>query len=159
MVCYKLIIDEKGNKTGKFKKYTLYNSPIGHGLGIGDVNGDGKPEIITISGYLTMPKEGPFAGQWTMHNEYEIPEKCASVPMLLADVTGNGLLDIIYGRAHGYGLYWMEHKGEGVWEHHVIDEERATYHDMQLADIDGDGLMYDRNTAPAGEEGGEEYES
>ena len=27
------------------------------------------------------------------------------------------------------------------------------------ADIDGDGLMYDRNTAPTGEEGGEEYES
>ena len=141
LVCYKLIKDENGNKTGKFQKYVLYDKQIWHGMGIGDINGDGKPEIISVVGYLTMPEEGPFAGQWTLHEEFKLPEGCASVPMLLADVTGNGKPDIIYGKAHGYGLYWMEHKDDGTWEHHVIDESRATYHDMQLVDIDGDGEM------------------
>ena len=105
LVCYKLMRDEDGKPLGKFSKYVLYSSPIGHGMGIGDINGDGKPEIVCIKGYLTMPEDGAFAGEWTLHEEFAVPENCASVPMLIADVTGNGLMDVVYGRDHAFAVY------------------------------------------------------
>jgi hypothetical protein len=59
-------------------------------------------------------------------------------------VNGDGKTDIIYGRGHSYGLYWLEQKGDAShhsWVKHTIDESFSQVHALKLADIDGDGEM------------------
>lgn len=137
---YKLITDETGKGTGKFQKYVVSESESGHGLGFGDIDGDGRIDIILCNGWLEQP-ENPCDTPWKFHPEFELGG--ASVPVLTYDVTGNGLCDLIVGQAHDYGLAWWEQKvekdGKRTWEKHEIDSMVSQYHDMWLADIDGDG--------------------
>jgi hypothetical protein len=137
---FKLVKDENGKGTGKFVKYVIGEVNANHGMGFGDVNGDGKTDLLLSNGWLEQPSD--VYGKWIMHKEWEMP--MASVPMLLHDVNGDGLPDIIVGVAHGYGLYWYEQKltdGGREWIKHAIDEVCSQYHDMQLFDIDKDGKL------------------
>jgi hypothetical protein len=135
---YKLITDN-GRGTGKFKEYTVYDKPSGHGFGFGDVNSDGRGDIILSKGWLEAPKD-PLNGKWTFHDEFDLG--CASCPILVVDVNGDGVNDLIVGQAHNYGLDWYEQRIEGgkrKWIKHPIDPFNSQYHDLIWADIDGDG--------------------
>jgi hypothetical protein len=135
LCAYKLI---KGQ--GRFSKHVLYPSGLGHGLGCGDIDGDGRPEIITPKGFL-KPKGDPL-GEWQLFPEFEL-NKDASIPILVCDVNGDGLPDLISGHSHSYGLDWWEQKRDGSgrrsWIKHAIDPFNSQYHDMFWVDIDGDG--------------------
>ncbi len=51
-------------------------------------------------------------------------------------------MDLIFGRGHSYGLYWLEQKGDSAhrtWVKHVIDESFSQVHALKLVDLDGDG--------------------
>jgi hypothetical protein len=64
------------------------------------------------------------------------------LPILITDVNGDGLNDIIMGSDHGYGLAWLEQKmenGKRTFVQHWIETEYPTFHTMALADLDGDG--------------------
>src|SRR5215472_9884324 len=70
------------------------------------------------------------------------PPGGAGLPILVADVNGDGLNDIIIGSDHGYGLAWYEQKmenGKRSFVLHWIETEYPTFHTMALADLDGDG--------------------
>ena len=59
------------------------------------------------------------------------------------DVNGDGLNDLIVGRAHNYGLEWWEQGRDGghrTWMRHPIDPFNAQYHDLMWVDLDGDGF-------------------
>jgi hypothetical protein len=137
---YKLVVDEHGRGTGRFTKHVIGQGPSGHGMGFGDINGDGRVDIILARGWLEQPAN-PLETPWAFHQEFDLGT--ASVPILAYDITGNGLCDLIVGQAHDYGLAWWEQRigpdGQRSWTRHEIDATVSQYHDLWLADIDGDG--------------------
>ncbi|MEI7947412.1 MAG: VCBS repeat-containing protein [bacterium] len=140
VVWYELKRDAVGKGTGEFIKHQIAPKGGGHGMGFGDVNSDGRADIITTTGWWEAPVDRR-AGEWKFHAEFNFGH--ASIPIQVYDVNGDGLADIIYGNAHGYGLYWMEQKkgpnNERQWERHEIDKSWSQAHVVELADIDGCG--------------------
>jgi len=140
LVVYKLILDAQGRGTGKFQATTIYDKPQGHGLGFGDVNGNGRGDFVMVHGWLEAPADA-LHGAWTYHPGLDLGS--GSIPMLVTDVNGSGLNDLIVGQSHAYGLDWWEQQrteaGEQVWLKHPIDPFNSQYHDLHWVDIDGDG--------------------
>jgi hypothetical protein len=122
---------------------------VGHGNGIGDVNGDGRNDVVTTSGWFEAPAH-PTEDRWIWHPDYQFTAfgaegrpGGAGLPILVTDVNGDGLNDIIMGSDHGYGLAWFEQKkmenGKRTFVKHWIETDYPTFHTMALADLDGDG--------------------
>jgi hypothetical protein len=114
----------------------------GHGFAWGDVNGDGREDVLTEIGWYERPTGDPFAGPWRLHRETALPHP--SCPFAVMDVNGDGRLDIIFGKGHAVGLYWREQLasppgGPTAWREHVIDESWSQAHALALADMDGGG--------------------
>lgn len=139
---FKLERDAAGKGTGVFKEFLLTEKPQTHGIGFGDINGDGRPDIIMADGWYEAPQD-PYKGEWIWHPEFNL--ESASVPVLVHDVNGDGLADLIVGQSHAYGLAWWKQgrapDGKRTWTKHDIDPHRSQYHDVQLVDIDNDGEL------------------
>ena len=120
-----------------------------HGNGLGDINGDGRTDIVTPVGWYECPPN-PAEQKWAFHADYKFhlvdnPEKgtAASHPILIHDVDEDGLNDIIVGAAHHYGLAWLEQsvddQGERKFTQHWVETDFGQFHTMALGDLDGDG--------------------
>lgn len=147
LVVYKLIRDEAGRGTGKFAAHPLKfsgrpNDRQDHGLGFGDISGNGRGDFVLRNGWLEAP-ENPYEDAWIWHPEFELP-KGAGIPILVEDVNGDGRTELIVGNGHDYGLSWWEQTpntdGSRSWTEHPIDPFSSQYHDLQWLDIDGDGV-------------------
>lgn len=137
---YTLIRDKDGASTGQFCK-TEVCEKHGHGLGFGDINGDGRGDFIISNGWLEAPDDRKNK-PWKFHSDFDMGD--ASVPIIVADVNHDGLNDLIVGQGHGYGLDWYEQKREKKiikFVQHAIDPFQSQYHTMAWADIDNDGQM------------------
>ena len=112
----------------------------GHGIGVADIDGDGKADILTPNGWFRQIDADK--DQWEWHPDWNMDD--AGFPILGYDVNGYGKTDIIYGQGHSYGLYWLEQTGSGSdrkWVRHTIDESYSQVHALKLVDIDGDGQL------------------
>jgi hypothetical protein len=138
----------------------------GHGYGYGDVNGDGKIDIVQGSGWWEQPT-GAATGPWPFHADTFGRGKdpfIRGADIYVYDVNGDKLPDVITSLfAHGPGLVWYEQQRTGTgpitWKLHTImdlpdatPEERKTWeisdksvvftelHAIALTDMDGDGI-------------------
>jgi hypothetical protein len=109
-----------------------------HGLGYGDVNGDGYKDVIIKDGWWEGSKH-PKRENWTFHPA-SLGEECAQ--MYSMDVDGDGDSDIISSSVHNYGIWWHEQvrNGDSVrWKQHLIYKGFSQSHSLLLKDINGDG--------------------
>jgi len=129
---------------GEYQRFT-------HGIGVGDVNGDGRVDFLEKDGWWEQPKKIAGDPVWKKH-----PVKFGNggVQMFAYDVNGDGLNDVITSlEAHGYGIAWFEQvrtNGQiGFRQHLITGREPAdtSYgikfsqpHALELVDMDGDGL-------------------
>ena len=139
-----------------------------HGMGIGDIDGDGRTDYLTGEGWARQPASLQDGEDWEFHpykflNRASNPVFCCLTGggnMYAYDVNGDGLNDVITSQdAHGWGLSWYEQvrqygdDGEMItFKEHVImskQEENtdnpygvqfSQLHAVELVDIDGDGL-------------------
>ena len=132
---YRLARDAQGKPLGTFTEHRLADNQ-GHGLGYGDVNGDGRGDFVLSDGWLEAPRN-PLTEPWPWHPDFKLGS--ASIPILVVDVNGDKRTDLIVGNAHGYGLRWVEQTATGGWVKHAIDPDHSQYHEMVWVDLDGDG--------------------
>lgn len=129
-------------------------TPFGHGLGVGDVNSDGRLDMIATDGWMEQPAEGAVEGVWKFRKHSFAR---AAADMFAYDVDGDNDADIITSlSAHDFGLAWYENTGTNAdgditFEQRLLmgtTKDESPYgtlftelHAVKLADMNGDGLM------------------
>lgn len=125
-----------------------------HGFGVGDVDGDGRKDLLFQRGWIRQPESLEGDPLWELH-EFPFAPGQGGSQMHVYDFDGDGDNDVLTSiEAHGYGLSWFEQipgeKGIDFREHRILgrspNDNRygvcfTQMHSVDLADFDGDGIL------------------
>lgn len=134
------IIPGDSNKDAEWIRHDLPEEVAGHGFGFGDINGDGRGDIIGRAGWLEAPVDRQ-KGEWIWHAEFDLVQ--GSTPVIVDDVNGDGLADLVWSMGHNYGVYWLEQTatdGKRGWTQHLIDDSWSVGHSPLWVDMDNNGV-------------------
>lgn len=129
------------NGQPEFVRHDVGLNGAGHGIGYGDVNLDGRLDILTPTGWYEAPADRR-AGDWIWHGEWNLGS--TSVPILAHDADGDGRTEVFWGGGHEYGLFSLVQSEEGgarSWRQYTIDASFSQAHAPELADINSDGSL------------------
>jgi len=121
---------------GKWEKHTASPLNLGHGIGAGDINKDGRNDILTPAGWLEAPAN-PMQDNWQFHADFPTLKSLSF--MYVLDVNGDGRNDIVTGNAHDYGVFWLEQNAGGTFELRMIDDSWSQPHAITMVDLNKDG--------------------
>ena len=128
-----------------------------HGIGVGDVNSDGRLDVVVPTGWFEQPAAGISASPWVYHR-YEFGDNVTfgngGGEVGVYNVNGDGLTDVVMGQAHNWGIYWYEQKksasGEITFVQHPITVNFSTQnagnvvlaesHAQRIVDMNGDKI-------------------
>ena len=111
---------------------------------IADLNGDGRPEIVVNWGHLVEAIQDDGTLLWRY--ETNRTDLYRPSPVTIADVTGDGRMNVVTASAINAGLIVFDHllqvldaDGNLVWEQEVADNS-ASASGVAAQDLTGDGV-------------------
>ena len=115
-----------------------------HGLGAGDLNGDGKLDVITTGGWWEHPASGDGTAPWAFHPASLGPD---AADLFAHDCDGDGKADVLSTSAHKFGIAWFKQragkegdKGDPTFtKNDLFPTLTSETHAAWFVDIDGDG--------------------
>jgi hypothetical protein len=110
-----------------------------HGLGAGDINGDGRLDVMCTGGWWEQPAKRTNQ-PWKFHRA-NLDPACAD--MFAFDVDGDGKNDVLSSSAHNYGIWWHQQQsgpnGITFVRRDLFPKLVSQTHALHFDDINGDG--------------------